>query len=464
MRQAFAVTCLLAGAALAQIPGQYPGGQYPGGQYPGGQTRGRTPIPRIPIPGTGNPNPQPTNRTPQPEQTTRSSRTSIAATTRDTSGIMRQLSRGELIIESNDHRIIWYRIGDNLVDTKALDSEKFHPGDHLTVTSKEDDQGRYTAVSVQWESAATEEDKIKAAQTWDMPNNTDIQAQAQAPTQSNPDRDERPKLRRASPPAESAPAKEPEPAAAARTSDRIRTGPMPTHPDEPAIVSAREAAGAFMDSLPSFAAKQNTTRYIQEGARSPWRAQDIVSADLVYRNGAEEYTNIKVNNKASNKPLEEIDGLRSTGEFGSILAEIFDPEAGTEFSRPVQVDMRGHRAWKYKFDLPRERSDFRVITPSQLYYTGYGGTLWIDFETNRVLRLEMQATNLPKAFPFDTVEMTIDYDYIRLDSSKQFLLPTESEALNCIRGTTICMKNAMSFRNYVKFTSDSSIIFDAPQQ
>ncbi len=441
MRQAFVVACVFAGAALAQIPGQYPGGQYPGGQTPG-----RTPYPRTPIPIPGR-TPQPTNRTPQPEPTTRGSR-SAAAPMRDTSGIVRQLTRAELIIESNDHRIIWFRIADDV----TLDPEKFHLGDHLTVSSTEDDQGNYTAISVQWESAATAEDRAIAAQTWDLPNPSVVQA---------PEKSDRPKLTRSKAP-ESTP--EPEKPTEARTSDRIRTGPMPTHPDDAIITAAREAAGAFMDSLPSFAAKQNTTRYIQDGSRSPWKAQDLVSADLVYRNGAEEYTNIKVNNKQSSKPLEEIDGLRSTGEFGSILAEIFDPEAGTDFSRPSQVNVRGRKAWTYRFELPRERSDFRIITPSQLYYTGYGGVLWIDAETSRVLRLEMQARDLPKAFPFDTVEMTIDYDFIRLDSSKQFLLPTESEALNCIRGTTVCMKNSTSFRNYVKFTSDSSIIFDAPQK
>ncbi len=75
----------------------------------------------------------------------------------------------------------------------------------------------------------------------------------------------------------------------------------------------------------------------------------------------------------------------------------------------------------------------------------------------------MQARNLPKAFPFDTVETNVDYDFVRLDTSKQFLLPTESEAMNCIRGTTVCMRNASSFRNYTKFDADSRIIFD-PQQ
>ncbi len=381
MQRLLATACLCSAAALAQVPRQTP--------LPGQQ---RT--------------------TPRPQPAPTATRTA-ALETRITDGTLRRLNTRELILQSEDDRIIWYRIADNL----DLSSDKFHPGDQLRVTSTEDDAGNYTAMEVEWESAATDEDRTRALLTWDLPEQNE-------------------------------------------TSDRVRTGPLPERPDDAAITNAREAAANFVETLPKFAAKQNTTRYVQESARAQWRALDVVTADLVYKNGAEDYSNIKVNNKATNKPFKEIDGLHSTGEFGSILANLFDPESGTDFARPSQVDLRGRKAWKYRFEAPRERSDFRITTPSQLYYSGYGGAVWVDFDTSRVLRLEMQARALPKAFPFDTVELTIDYEFIRLEGAKQFLLPTESEALNCIRGTSVCMRNSTSFRNYVKFEAESSIIFD----
>jgi hypothetical protein len=415
MRSLFATAWVIAGVALAQFPGQ-------------------TPYPRIP------------GRAPQtrpaPEATPQVSRTA-ALELRDTSGILRRLSGRELVMESTDHRIVWFRIGDDV----EISAEKFHLGDRLTVSSSEDDEGNYTAISVQWESAATKEDLAVAEQDWDLPVGAVIE-----------EKDDRPKLTRGK-------SVEAEAVAAATTlRERVRSGPLPSQADDAAIARAREAAEDFVDSLPSFAAKQNTTRYIQENSRAQWRALDIVTADLVYRNGSEEYTNIKLNNKASNKPLEEIDGLHSTGEFGSILGDLFDRESGSDFARPTQVDLRGRRAWKYRFEVPRERSDFRITTPSQHYYAAHGGSLWLDFETSRVLRLEMQARGLPKAFPFDTVEMTIDYEFIRLDGAKQFLLPTQSEALYCIRGTSVCRKNSTSFRNYVKFNAESDIVFEEPKE
>ncbi len=428
MRHLIATTCLFAGAAFAQLPGQQP---FPTGQQRSGP---RTfPPPTVPLPRTTTP----PARGPQPQPRGTTSSTGLLVS-RTTEGILRRLSPDEFIIESFDHRVIWFGIG----DVVALTPEKYHVGDHVTVTSTEDSQGNYTAVSVQWDAAGTEEDRRRAEETWDLPEGSVV-----------PEKAERPKLTRGG--------KAPEPEAPpAPKSERVRTGPLPNHPDDAAIARAREAAASYLDELPSFAAKQNTTRYIQENSRARWSALDIVTTDLVFKNGAEEYSNVKVNNKSVDKSMDEIDGLRSTGEFGSIIANLFDPESGTDFQRPSQVELRGRRAWKYRFLVPRERSDFRIHTPSQLYYASQEGSVWIDFETDRVLRLEIQARELPKEFPFDTIEMNIDLDYVRLDGAKQFLLPTDSEALNCIRGTSVCMKNSTSFRNYVKFNAESSVIFE----
>ena len=53
----------------------------------------------------------------------------------------------------------------------------------------------------------------------------------------------------------------------------------------------------------------------------------------------------------------------------------------------------------------------------------------------------------------------MDYDYVFIGEIK-CLLPVHSEALSCERGTSLCNRNVIEFRNYKKFTSDTSITFD----
>jgi len=232
--------------------------------------------------------------------------------------------------------------------------------------------------------------------------------------------------------------------------------------DDPVIAKAREAADTYSGSLPNFFAQQMTTRYQKEG-RASWQALDLVSADVAYEDGHESYKNIKVGNKAVNKSMDEIGGTRSTGEFSTLLESLISEGSGATFRKNGQDTIRNRTAYKYTFEVARERSGWRVEAPSQLYYPALRGSIWIDKETSRVLRIEQQGRTLPVLFPFDTVETTTDYDFIRLGTTGPFLLPVEAEVLSCQRGTSLCSRNRIEFRNYRKFGAESNVTFDDKQ-
>ncbi len=72
----------------------------------------------------------------------------------------------------------------------------------------------------------------------------------------------------------------------------------------------------------------------------------------------------------------------------------------------------------------------------------------------------MEARGLPREFPFDKVESAVDYQYVTLGGTQQFLLPVHAENLICQNGTNVCSRNVIEFRNYHKYTSESEIVFD----
>ena len=72
----------------------------------------------------------------------------------------------------------------------------------------------------------------------------------------------------------------------------------------------------------------------------------------------------------------------------------------------------------------------------------------------------MQAQQLPREFPMDTVESAVDYENVRIGSG-EFLLPVHSENLSCQRGTSNCSRIVIDFRNYHKYSADSSVEFGA---
>jgi len=533
-----------------QMPGQYPPGRYPPGQYPpGGYPPGGYPggpIPRIP----GQTGPAGGPGTGQPQQDGRGKRSSSEAqllTT--TSGILRKVASNQLVIQPDDHRVVWYRLAPQMKvqkDGKDADLKDFALGDYLSVDSNSDDDSIMTAVSVTWKKAATADDRAEASKTWDLPRPETVargsgSSKSAAPSNSSassPPRepgDERPVLRRkdpepaSAPQAESVPDKPKETASAAppkqeepdnsppptqmrppdpkpdaddpgrpvlkhgapapRRQARVEepvvmasvTPPTPGKPsavppvpvapaaasqpiplgDDPIITKAREAALEYSATLPNYLVQQMTTRYQSDRPKSGWQALDIVTADLTYQDGRESYKNIKVGNKSVNTSMEEISGTRSTGEFSTLLEQLFEPGV-TKFRTGGQDTIHNRPAYVYSFEVTRELSRWRIEAPSQLYYPATKGSVWIDKETSRVLRIEQQGKGMPALFPFDTIEATVDYDFIRLGTTGPYLLPVESEVLSCQRGTSICSRNKIEFRNYRKFGAETSITFDKP--
>ena len=281
-----------------------------------------------------------------------------------------------------------------------------------------------------------------------------------------------PTLRHGAPPSQrpapvtSVEIKPPPPAAAPKPADaQPSTITILAKPDDDSVIEkAREVAAQFAGSLPNFFCQQVTTRYESDHPKQGWTALDIVTADVAYENGKESYKNIKIGNKAVNKGMEDIEGTRSTGEFATILEGLLDPASGATFRRAGSDTISSRSTWRYKFEVPRDRSHWRIEAPSQLYYPAFSGEVWIDKQTSRVLRIEQAARNMPLLFPFDTVETATDYDFVRLAASNPFLLPVDAEVLSCVRGTSTCARNRIEFRNYRKFGAESTVTFDSKPQ
>ncbi len=228
--------------------------------------------------------------------------------------------------------------------------------------------------------------------------------------------------------------------------------------EDPLITKARETSESYTETLPNYIATQNTTRYVSTTTKPSWQAQDIVSAEVIYEAGKERYRNLAVNGKKTNKSIEEIGGSWSTGEFASVLIDVFARSTNAVFHSRGSDTFNNRATARFDFFVNQENSHWTVHGAAQSYRPAYKGAVWIDKETGRVLRIEMQSRQMPQDFPFDKVEMACDYDFVRLGTMTQFLLPVHSENLTCQRGTSTCSRNTIDFRNYKKFGSESTLI------
>jgi len=226
------------------------------------------------------------------------------------------------------------------------------------------------------------------------------------------------------------------------------------NPDAPLIERAREAAFEFSQNLPNYICEEVMSRYAQRGREE--MPQDVVTAEIIYEDGKETYRNVKINDRPTASSLEEIGGSSSTGEFASTLLALFHPDTDTQFHSGGASSIGGVNAQVYDYVVRRERSRWTLHVGDQTLIPAYEGSVWVDPKTARVLRIEMQARDIPPDFPMDTVESAVDYANVYIGGT-QFLLPSHAESLGCQRGTNDCRHNKIDFRNYHEFKVDIKI-------
>jgi len=238
------------------------------------------------------------------------------------------------------------------------------------------------------------------------------------------------------------------------------TAPTSVRQDDAKIVKAREAVSHHTQSLPNYFCQQQVARFAStSSSKIDWQPLDVISATVVYENGKDNYRNIALNGKPVKKKMEELGGTWSTGEFGMMAADLFSPATAADFTLVRSAPIAGNDAVVYDFIVDMANSHWLIQAPSQSIRPAYKGTVWLDSKTFEVLRIEMQTRGMPKEFPLDKVESTVDYEYVRIGDNK-FLLPVHAENLACVRGSPDCTRNVIDFRNYRKYAGESTIIYD----
>ncbi len=219
---------------------------------------------------------------------------------------------------------------------------------------------------------------------------------------------------------------------------------------------AEEAAFEFDRKLPSFICDQFVNRYESKTLKPKWKLRDRVQLELAYTKGKEEYRNIRINGKRLKKGSPEDSGSWSTGDFGSTLVSVFSSTHPEDFRLRGDSEASGLKAKIYDFFVPKERSQW-TIRYGYAVKPAHEGSLWIDPESARVLRIEMSSRRLPANYDIDKVEMTVDYGWVDIAGTK-WLLPVRSENLACYRGTFTCTRNEIEFKNYRKFEVESQVL------
>jgi hypothetical protein len=249
----------------------------------------------------------------------------------------------------------------------------------------------------------------------------------------------------------------------------VVVGPPPPDSIEQKKILAEitESALNYTKSLPNFICMQVTRRYADVSGLENYRLMDTIAEKLSYFEQKEDYKVVSKNNipVTTNLAHEQLDGATSSGEFGSMLFEIFSPETETTFDWERWATLRGRRMYVFSFRVEQSRSKYSIRwgrgVGERTVLAGYHGLIYADRDTNMVMRIKMECDHLPVDFPIQSVDLDLNYDFTNI-SGQPFLLPLKSELHS--REGKMLVKNETEFRLYNKFSTEAIIQFgDTPE-
>lgn len=222
-------------------------------------------------------------------------------------------------------------------------------------------------------------------------------------------------------------------------------------------------------AMPDFLVKQLIKRSQAYGTTNNWIPQDNLTIAVGYRaNAGEEYKVLAINGMPLGQEARQghdyskdvPTGTTSSGvEYISAVADVFKPESKTVFKLADTDLIQGRRTLIFEYEIAKPLSNLVLSADTARANVGSRGRVWIDRETNRVLRFEQVATEIPAGFPITAASSVIDYDWVTIGERK-YLLPTHSEILltRTIGGMSRQSRNEIRFRGYQKFGAELKVI------
>jgi VWFA-related protein len=244
------------------------------------------------------------------------------------------------------------------------------------------------------------------------------------------------------------------------------------------LESARNYVLAYTQNLPNFICTQITMRTVsvdsaaappphniaapaggttsQRFSEAPLVSADTIEEKLTYINWVEHYEVVAINGrKATTATHLGIGGAVSGGEFGTLLHDIFTPEAHTVFTWERTTRLRGRNVHVFAFQVPKEAGmPISHKHPDVQVVASYSGEVFVDAETGEVLRMTGHVVGLPDDFPVKLVERSVDYMPVSIEG-RIYNLPSHSELQ--MRDSERLYVNKIDFKDYHKFAVESTI-------
>jgi hypothetical protein len=179
---------------------------------------------------------------------------------------------------------------------------------------------------------------------------------------------------------------------------------------------------------------------------------------LSYFEQKEDMKLIMVNNNPTTQNYQTLGGATSSGEFGSLMLSIFEPQTQTTFAWDHWATLRGKLVMAFHYNVEQSHSQWGVDYERREHiYPAYSGLIYLDKDIHVVMRITLNADNIPPTFPIRLAHTILDYDYQDI-SGHEYLLPLKAQI--DMSADNVLTRNETEFRLYRRYSAESEIKYD----
>ena len=188
---------------------------------------------------------------------------------------------------------------------------------------------------------------------------------------------------------------------------------------------------------------------------------DTIRLEVVTNGHKELYASPGSRNFSEQHPISYVaSGTLGDGLIGLYLQSILlDGAASNRYVG--DEDIGGRRLARYDYRLAYMSSRQTIQMPEGSGRVGLRGSYWIDPETLDVLRLEVNADDIPPTLPLSEVVTRIDYARTRLANDVDLLLPQAAD-FRFVKSSGEISHNRVQFTHCRVFQAESTIDYGVP--
>ena len=174
------------------------------------------------------------------------------------------------------------------------------------------------------------------------------------------------------------------------------------------------------------------------------RPLDTVRLEVLYSEGHELYASPGDRGFGDNHPIDFAgSGTIGNGHFALYLSDVIS-EHGLSYEYKGEEPLSGRRLARYDYRIPLNLSGDTIDLPEGSGTVGMKGSFWVDPATYDIVRIAMEADEIPLTLPIVASTTSIDYAHTNLGGT-DFLLPQSADS-------RLTRFSGEESRNHIEFT------------